>query len=114
VIANRRHGCRFIVGDNVKYSQEKGDLWVLDADGKEFKVPILRQERREMEAESLQQAIRTIRARLLGAQIRMAGAGMGSPPAMKLSQTASDRKGDVKALADLSNRTSLRLISSLA
>ena len=45
-IANRHHGCRFIVGDDVKYSQEKGDLWVLDADGKECKVPILRQERR--------------------------------------------------------------------
>jgi len=45
-LANRHHGCRFIVGDDVKYSQEKGDLWVLDADGKECKVPILRQERR--------------------------------------------------------------------
>lgn len=45
-IANHHHGCRFIIGDDVKYSQEKGDLWVLDADGKECKVPILRQERR--------------------------------------------------------------------
>jgi len=46
MIANHRHGCRFVVGDDVKYSQERGDLWVLDADGKECKEPILRQERR--------------------------------------------------------------------
>jgi hypothetical protein len=46
MIANHRHGCRFVVGDDVKYAQEKGSLWVLDADGKECKVAILRQERR--------------------------------------------------------------------
>lgn len=44
-IANRKHGCRFIVGDDVKYWQEKATLHVLDADGKECKVDILRQER---------------------------------------------------------------------
>jgi hypothetical protein len=41
---NRHHGCRYIVGEDVKYSQEKGYLWVLDPDGRECKVPILRQE----------------------------------------------------------------------
>jgi hypothetical protein len=46
-LANRHHGCRFVVGEDIKYSQEKGDLHVLDADGKECKLPILRQERRD-------------------------------------------------------------------
>jgi hypothetical protein len=44
-IANRKHGCRFIIGDDVKYWQEKATLHVLDADGKECKVDVLRQER---------------------------------------------------------------------
>jgi hypothetical protein len=44
-IANRKHGCRFIVGDDVKYWQEKATLHVLDADAKECKTDILRQER---------------------------------------------------------------------
>jgi hypothetical protein len=44
-IANRHHGCRFVVGEDVKYSQEKNKLYVLDADGKECKAEILRQER---------------------------------------------------------------------
>jgi hypothetical protein len=46
-IANRKHGCRFIVGDDVKFWQEKAVLHVIDADGKECKVDILRQERRK-------------------------------------------------------------------
>jgi hypothetical protein len=44
-IANRKHGCRFIVGDNVKFWQEKAVLHVRDADDKECKTDILRQER---------------------------------------------------------------------
>ena len=44
-ISNRHHGCRFIVGDDVKYYQEKAVLHVLDADNKECKVEVLRQER---------------------------------------------------------------------
>lgn len=44
-IANRRHGCRFVVGEDVKYFQEKNKLYVLDTDGKECKTEILRQER---------------------------------------------------------------------
>ena len=44
-IANRKHGCRFIVNDEVKYVQEKSKLYVRDADGKECKLDILRQER---------------------------------------------------------------------
>ncbi len=44
-IENRGHGCRFVVGDEVKYYQEKAKLHVLDADGKECKLDILRQER---------------------------------------------------------------------
>ncbi len=43
-IANRKHGCRFIVGDDVKFWQERAVLHVVDADGKECKVDILRQE----------------------------------------------------------------------
>jgi hypothetical protein len=45
-LANRKHGCRFIVGEDIKYAQEKGYLWVLDPDGKECKIPILRQQLR--------------------------------------------------------------------
>lgn len=44
-IANRKHGCRFIVGADVQYAQEKGKLYVLDADGKECKLDIARQEK---------------------------------------------------------------------
>jgi hypothetical protein len=44
-ISNRHHGCRFIVGDEVKYWQEKAIIHVLDADNKECKVDVLRQER---------------------------------------------------------------------
>jgi hypothetical protein len=46
-LANRKHGCRFVVGEDVKYSQDKGDLYILDADEKECKSPILRQEKRQ-------------------------------------------------------------------
>lgn len=41
---NRHRGCRYIVGEDIKYSQEKGYLWILDPDGRECKVPILRQQ----------------------------------------------------------------------
>jgi hypothetical protein len=44
-ISNRHHGCRFIVGDDVKFYQEKAVLHILDADGKECKAEVLRQER---------------------------------------------------------------------
>jgi hypothetical protein len=44
-IANRRHGCHFIVGDDIRFWQEKAVLHVFDADRKECKVDILRQER---------------------------------------------------------------------
>jgi len=44
-ISNRHHGCRFIVGDEYMYWQDKAILHVVDADGKECKVDILRQER---------------------------------------------------------------------
>jgi len=44
-LANRKHGCRFIVNDDVQYAQEKSKLYVRDADGKECKLDILRQER---------------------------------------------------------------------
>ena len=44
-ISNRHHGCRFIVGDNVKYSQQKAILHILDVDGKQCKAEVLRQER---------------------------------------------------------------------
>jgi hypothetical protein len=44
-IANRNHGCQYIVGDQIEYAQEKNSLWVKDANGKECKLDILRQER---------------------------------------------------------------------
>jgi hypothetical protein len=43
-LANRKHGCRFVVGEDIQYVQEKGYLWVLDPDGKECKIPIVRQQ----------------------------------------------------------------------
>jgi hypothetical protein len=36
-LENRRHGCHFIVRDDVTYWQEKSTLHVIDADGKECK-----------------------------------------------------------------------------
>jgi hypothetical protein len=44
-LANRKHGCRFIVGDEIKYAQDKRRIYVLDADGKECTLDIVRQER---------------------------------------------------------------------
>jgi len=44
-VANRKHGCRFVVGEEIKYWQEKSLLHVIDVDGKECKADILRQER---------------------------------------------------------------------
>jgi hypothetical protein len=44
-VSGRHHGCRFIVGDSVKFYQEKAILHVIDADGKECKTEVLRQER---------------------------------------------------------------------
>jgi hypothetical protein len=39
------HGCRFVVEDYVRFSQDKGKLFVIDADGNECKFDIVRQER---------------------------------------------------------------------
>jgi hypothetical protein len=44
-ITNHKHGCRFIIGEDIKYVQEKGKLIVLDPDGKECKLDIVKQER---------------------------------------------------------------------
>jgi hypothetical protein len=44
-VANRKHGCRYIIGDTVRYYQDKGTLHVIDADKKECKTEIMRQER---------------------------------------------------------------------
>jgi len=44
-ITNRKHGCRFIIGEDIRYVQEKGKLIVLDPDGKECKLDIVKQER---------------------------------------------------------------------
>jgi len=45
-LANRHHGCRFIVGETVRYAQSKGDLRVIDVDGKQCTVQIVRQQKR--------------------------------------------------------------------
>lgn len=39
------HGCRYIVGEEIKYAAEKRLMYVRDVDGKECKVEILRQEK---------------------------------------------------------------------
>jgi hypothetical protein len=44
-VANRHHGCRFIVGDDVSFYQQKATLHVVDVDSKECKAEVLRQER---------------------------------------------------------------------
>jgi len=44
-IANRGQGCRFVIGEDALYWQEGPKLHVLDADGKECKLDIVRQER---------------------------------------------------------------------
>ncbi len=44
-VSNRHHGCRFIIADDIRYWQEKAFLHVRDADGKECRVEIKRQER---------------------------------------------------------------------
>ena len=44
-ITNRKHGCRFIIGEDIKYVQEKGKLIVLDPDGKECSLDIVKQEK---------------------------------------------------------------------
>jgi hypothetical protein len=44
-VTNRHHGCRFIVGDDVKFYQDKAILHVIDVDGKECKAEVVRQER---------------------------------------------------------------------
>ena len=44
-IANRKHGCRMVVGDPIQYEQAKNKLFVQDADGKVCKLDIVRQER---------------------------------------------------------------------
>jgi hypothetical protein len=54
-ISNKHHGCHFIVNDNIMFWQEKTTLHVLDADGKECKVEVLRQERLKPSAPSLPQ-----------------------------------------------------------
>jgi len=46
ILDQQKHGRRFIIGDDVKYAQDKRKLYVLDADGKECKLDIIRQERR--------------------------------------------------------------------
>ncbi|MBS1873868.1 MAG: hypothetical protein JSU00_11680 [Acidobacteria bacterium] len=49
-IANKHHGCRFIVGDEIKYAQEKGTMYVIDVDGKQCRTAILRQERLQQQS----------------------------------------------------------------
>jgi hypothetical protein len=44
-VVNSKHGCRLIVNDPVKYFQDKSVMYVLDADGKECKMDLARQER---------------------------------------------------------------------
>ncbi|MBV9082880.1 MAG: hypothetical protein JOZ62_09405, partial [Acidobacteriaceae bacterium] len=43
ILLSRDHGCRFIVGDRADYSAEGGKLYVIDADGKQCKLNIIRQ-----------------------------------------------------------------------
>ncbi len=45
VLANRKHGCRVIVNDPIRYSQERSTLYLMDPDNKVCKMEIVRQER---------------------------------------------------------------------
>ncbi len=45
IVDHQKHPCRFVVSDDVKYLQERAKLDVLDVDGKECKLDIVRQER---------------------------------------------------------------------
>lgn len=45
-LGNRKRGCRVVIGESVRYAQEKAHLYLIDADGKECKLAIVRQERR--------------------------------------------------------------------
>jgi hypothetical protein len=44
-IDNHKRACRFVIGDDIKYVQEKSKLIVLDPDGKECNLDIVRQAR---------------------------------------------------------------------
>jgi hypothetical protein len=44
-VANRKHGCHVIIGDPIKYVEDKAFLIVQDVDGKECRMEIVRQER---------------------------------------------------------------------
>jgi len=44
-VLNRKHGCQYIIGEDIRYVQEKSKLLVLDANGKQCKLDIVRQER---------------------------------------------------------------------
>jgi len=45
LVRNRKHGCRFVIGEDIKFAQEKGHLYVIDPDGKECKAEVVRQEK---------------------------------------------------------------------
>lgn len=44
-IANHKRGCRIIVNDPIMYYVEKSTVYVIDADGRECKLDLIRQER---------------------------------------------------------------------
>ena len=41
--------CRYIVGDEIKYAQDKSILYLIDADGHECKAQVMKQERQKPE-----------------------------------------------------------------
>jgi hypothetical protein len=58
-LANRKHGCRYIVGNAIQYAQEKNILYVRDTDGKEGELDIVRQER--LQTQSPSQTVAAVR-----------------------------------------------------
>jgi hypothetical protein len=42
--------CRYIVGDEIKYAQDKSILYLIDADGHECKAQVMKQERQNSES----------------------------------------------------------------
>ena len=42
--------CRYIVGDEIKYAQDKSILYLIDADGHECKAQVMKQERQKPES----------------------------------------------------------------
>lgn len=98
-VGNRHHGCRFVVNDDVRFYQDKNTLHVIDADGKECKTDIIRQERVPTEQPAAQTKTRVSTTRDERPNpIEEGRADLGERPTLKLGQaaTAQDERPTLK------------------